>query len=78
MNKNKGLILKNIIFSITLIGAINWGIVGFFDFEVFSFMLGANSIPCKIIYIIIGLSALSSATFAVIDCSYCNVLFKRK
>ena len=66
-------ILKHISFAISMIGAINWGLVGFFNFEIFSYFLGAETYNCKIIYIIIGLCALFSSTYAVIDCKcYCE------
>ncbi len=61
-------ILKHIAFAITMIGAINWGLVGFFNFEIFSYFFGAETIICKTIYIFIGLCALFSATFAVTEC----------
>lgn len=67
MNKIKP-ILKHISFAIAMIGAINWGLVGLFKFEIFSYLFGADSAKCNFIYILIGLCALFSATFAVIEC----------
>lgn len=70
--------IKNIALAVTMLGAINWGLVGFFDFEIFSYFLGAQTISCKIIYIFIGLCALFSATFAVIDCQcFCEKYNKK-
>lgn len=67
-------ITKHFAFAIAMIGAINWGLVGFFDFEIFSYFFGAETTTCKLIYIIIGLCALFSATFAVTDCKYyCDI-----
>ena len=68
-------LIKHIIFSIAMIGAINWGLVGFFEFEIFSYFFGAENTTCKIIYITIGLCALFSTSFAVIDCkNYCKTI----
>ena len=71
--------IKNIAFAITMIGAINWGLIGFFDFEIFSYIFGAQTIICKSIYIFIGICALFSSTFAVIDCQcFCEKYNKNK
>lgn len=61
-------IIKHFAFAVTIIGAINWGLVGVFDFEIFSYFFGAESYSCKLIYIFIGLCALFSTTFAVTEC----------
>ena len=71
MKKLQSLLIKNILFSIAMIGGINWGLLGFFDFEIFSYICGENSLICKSIYIIIGLCTLATTSFAVIDCRYC-------
>ena len=72
-------ILKHTAFAIAMIGAINWGLIGFFNFEIFSYFFGSESYICKIIYIIIGICALFSSTYAVIDCkNYCNNNDKNK
>ncbi len=65
-------ILKYVVFALTIIGALNWGIVGLFDFEIISYYLGESTLLCRIIYTIIGLSAIFTATFAMIDCKKCN------
>lgn len=65
-------ILKYIVFALTIIGALNWGIVGLFDFEIISYYLGETTLLCRIVYIIIGLSAIITASFAMIDCKNCN------
>jgi len=40
-----------------IIGGLNWGLVGLFDFNLVGFIFGA-SIIAKIIYIVVGLSAV--------------------
>ena len=70
---------KHIAFAVAMIGAINWALIGFFDFEIFSYFIGAETITCKLIYIIIGLCALFSSTYAVIDCQcFCEKNNKNK
>lgn len=71
--KNLIIFFKHLVFAVAMIGALNWGIVGIFNFEIISFFLGAESILCRFIYAFIGLCAIISATFAVIDCQcYCE------
>ena len=43
---------------LTIIGALNWGLVGFFDFNLVAFLFGSMSILSRIIYMLVGLSAL--------------------
>ena len=43
---------------LTIIGALNWGLVGFFDFNLVASLFGSMSILSRIIYMLVGLSAL--------------------
>ena len=43
----------------TIIGAINWGLIGLFDFNLVALIFGgAESMLTKIIYIIVGICGL--------------------
>ncbi|MFY9589742.1 DUF378 domain-containing protein [Rickettsia endosymbiont of Halotydeus destructor] len=42
------------------IGAINWGLIGIFDFNLVTYLFGAMSSVTRILYIIIGLCGLYS------------------
>lgn len=42
---------------IMIIGALNWGLVGVFNFNVVEFIFG-TALVAKIVYIIVGLAAL--------------------
>lgn len=44
--------------TIVMIGAINWGLVGFFNFNLVSFIFGASPLICRIIYAIVGICGL--------------------
>ena len=50
-------ILQKICLVFTIIGAIVWGLIGFFDFNLVAFIFG-ESILEKIIYIIVGICGL--------------------
>jgi uncharacterized protein len=43
---------------LSAIGAINWGLVGLFDFNLVSALFGPMSTVSRIIYVVIGLSGL--------------------
>lgn len=49
---------------ILIIGGINWGLVGFFDFDLVAAIFGKMSVLSRIIYSIVGLSAIIAAITA--------------
>lgn len=53
---SKGLDYTSLVISI--IGAINWGLIGFFRFDLVAFLFGNMSILSRIVYAIVGLSGL--------------------
>jgi len=48
-----------------IIGGLNWGLVGLFDFDLVATLLGAMSIASKVVYTLVGLSALYVISFAL-------------
>jgi uncharacterized membrane protein YuzA (DUF378 family) len=53
--------LETIAITIIIIGAINWGLIGLFDFNLVTFIFGGNdSVFTKIVYILVGISGLLS------------------
>ncbi len=49
--------------TISIIGAINWGLVGFFDFNLVAFLFGSMSWISRIIYALVGLCGLYLFSF---------------
>lgn len=45
---------------LVVIGAINWGLVGFFNFNLVDAIFGVGSIVSRIIYALVGLAGLWS------------------
>lgn len=45
------------------IGAINWGLIGFFDFNLVSTIFGNMTVISRIIYSLVGIAGLYSLTF---------------
>ena len=59
--------LQKICLCITIIGAINWGLLGFFQFDLVAAIFGDMSIFSRIIYAIIGIAGLYSISFFAKD-----------
>ena len=45
---------------LVIIGAINWGLVGLFEFNLVDFLFGAGSILARIVYSLVGIAGLWS------------------
>ena len=43
-----------------IIGGINWGLVGLFEFDLVAYLFGEMSMLSRIIYVVVGISALYS------------------
>lgn len=53
------LALRNIAVALVVIGGINWGLVGFFQFNLVAAIFGGDAaVPSRTIYILVGLSAI--------------------
>ena len=50
--------LEIIALTLTIIGAINWGLIGLFDFNLVDSVFGTMSMLSRIIYIIVGVCSL--------------------
>lgn len=53
--------LRYMAYALVLIGAINWGLIGFFDFNLVSALLGDMTLLSRIVYSTVGLSAIYAA-----------------
>ncbi len=49
--------------TIAIIGAVNWGLVGFFNFNLVSFIFGSMTWLTRIVYAIVGICGLYLITF---------------
>ena len=53
--------LEAIALTLVIIGAINWGLIGLFDFNLVAFIFGGiDSTFTKIVYILVGISGILS------------------
>ena len=51
-------ILRIIAYIFVVIGAINWGLVGFFGFDLVASIFGEMSVASRVVYSLVGISAL--------------------
>ncbi len=47
-----------IAYALLLIGALNWGLVGFFGFNLVAYLFGEMSALSRVVYALVGLAAL--------------------
>ncbi len=51
-------ILQKIALVFTIIGAINWGLIGIFDFDLVATIFGDMTLLSRIVYTIVGIAGL--------------------
>ena len=54
-------LLKYTAYILTLIGALNWGLVGIFNFDLVAAVFGEMTIMTRILYTLVGISAIVTA-----------------
>lgn len=60
--------MKKLILLLIIIGGINWGLIGFFNFNLVSTIFsGALTFIARIIYALVGIAALYAITFLFTD-----------
>ena len=52
-----------IVLVLVIIGAIKWGLVGFFGLDLVAFLFGSMSVLSRIIYAVIGICGLYAISF---------------
>jgi hypothetical protein len=46
--------------ALMIIGGINWGLIGLFNFDLVAYLFGQHSLISRIIYLAVGIAALYS------------------
>ena len=49
---------------LVIVGGLNWGLVGLFNFDLVATIFGAGSTLSRIVYILVGLAAVYTIYFA--------------
>lgn len=71
--------VKKAAYTLIIIGGLNWGLVGFFAFDLVETLLGSMSMAARLVYGLVGLSALfmifmhKSGCNCACDCKSCGV-----
>ncbi len=55
--------LDYILLTLVIVGAVNWGLIGFFRFDLVAFLFGSMSWLSRIIYALVGISGLYTISF---------------
>lgn len=53
-------IIYKICLTIAIVGAVNWGLIGFLDFNLVDTLFGVGSAMSRIVYSLVGISGLVS------------------
>lgn len=56
-------VLDYIALILIIIGALNWGLIGFFGFDLIAFIFGSMSVISRIIYAVVGICGLYGISF---------------
>lgn len=67
-------IIKKIAYSLVIIGALNWGLVGLVSIDLVQFAFGSVLMLARIVYVLVGLSALYLLLerFSAKSCNCCD------
>lgn len=58
-------------FLLTIVGALNWGLVGLFNFNLVAALLGSVPTVERVVYVLVGLSAVYLVATHRTDCKVC-------
>ena len=50
--------VQKILLVITIIGAINWGLIGILDFDLVAMIFGSSTMFTRVIYTLVGIAGL--------------------
>lgn len=56
-------IANYIMLIIGIVGALNWGFIGLFDFNLVTFLFGTGSMLIRLVYILVGISGIYMLSF---------------
>lgn len=56
-------VIDTIALILIIVGAINWGLIGFFEFNLVAAIFGTMSVISRIIYALVGISGIYALSF---------------
>lgn len=64
-------------FVLTVVGALNWGLVGLFNYNLVTSLLGMGGLT-QLVYVLVGLSAVYLVLTHSSDCKACEMMMKKE
>lgn len=64
--------LHTISFILLVVGGLNWGLVGLFDWNLVEVLLGRWSVVVQVVYVLVGLSAIVEVVGHKSNCKSCS------
>ncbi len=64
--------LHMVAFSLLIVGGLNWGLWALFGFNLVDAVLGSMPTVAKLVYILVGVSAVYIAATHMTDCKICS------
>lgn len=64
--------LHMVAFALLVVGGVNWGLVGLFQFNLVETLLGSMPTVEMVVYVLVGLSAVYIAATHMGDCKVCS------
>ncbi|MDF2541977.1 MAG: putative rane protein [Herbinix sp.] len=55
--------LDYIALALVVVGAVNWGLIGFFDFDLVRMIFGDMTFVSRVVYALVGIAGLYSLSF---------------
>ena len=65
-------ILRMIAYALVIIGAVVWGIVGFFNYNIVAALFGDASLMSRIVYSLVGISGIALLATSGFEECYCH------
>ncbi len=59
-------------FLLAMVGALNWGLVGLFNFNLVDVLLGSVPAVVRVVYVLVGASAVYLLATHTTYCRYCG------
>ena len=63
--------LHMVSFVLAMVGALNWGLVGLFGFNLVESLFGSMTGLVQLVYVLVGASAVYLVATHMNDCKYC-------
>lgn len=58
--------------AVAIVGALNWGLVGLFGYNLVDHLVGAGTVAARVIYTVVGLSGLALLSSYFFVCPQCK------